>query len=410
MLLYRLLTIILSPIILGHIIWLSIKNKQIKYFQQRLGFNCSQLPKNCLWFHCASVGEVNTLMPLLNNIHRKNGELKFIITTNTITGGKIVEQKKLNHLFHCYLPFDWRHSINRFLTTTDPSAIYIMETEIWPNLFTLCANKTDIYLINARLSSKTTSSTRWIKSLLKTSLSNVKFIYTRSEKDTQAYKDLGANNQQLATTGNLKLTTALDNQQSNDTSTQITEREYVLLASTHNDEERQIYNVWKKLNRKELLIIAPRHPERSQTIQKQLINTNIAVRSNKNPITEQTEIYLLDTVGELKNYFSSAKIVIMGGSFVSVGGHNILEPASFHCAIITGSYMGNFQEELDLMLENKSIIQVKNYKELSNKLEELLDNENLRTSLTNKTCDLENNARHVLEKYTDIICSTNYTR
>jgi len=409
MLLYRLLTIILSPIIFGHILWSSIKSKQKRYLWQRLGFNYSHLPKNCLWFHCASVGEVNTLMPLLINIHKQDKKSKFIITTNTVTGGKVIEQKKLNYLFHCYLPFDWSHGINRFLTTTDPTAIYIMETEIWPNLFTLCAKKTNIYLINARLSRKTTSSPQWIKSLLRTSLSNVKFIYTRSEKDTQAYKNLGANNQSVITTGNLKLTTALDSAQSNDTNFQISEREYVLLASTHNDEEREIYNVWKKLNRKELLIIAPRHPERSPTIQKQLNNTNIAIRSQNTPITQQTEIYILDTVGELKNYFSNAKTVIMGGSFVPIGGHNILEPASFHCAIITGFCMENFQEELDLMLETKSIIQVKNYNELSNKLEQLLDNEKLRTSLANKTSNLENDARHVLEKYTDIIRAKNYT-
>ncbi|VAW51105.1 3-deoxy-D-manno-octulosonic acid transferase [hydrothermal vent metagenome] len=410
MLLYRLLTIIFSPIILGHIIWLSIKNKQTRYFWQRLGFNYSQLPKNCLWFHCASVGEVNTLMPLLINIHNKNEKLKFIITTNTITGGEIVKKKKLGYLYHCYLPFDWNHSINRFLTTTKPSVIYIMETEIWPNLFALCANKIDVYLINARLSSKTTSSPQWIKSLLKNSLSNAKFIYTRSEKDTQAYKNLGANNQHIATTGNLKLTAVLDNLQSTNTSTKITEREYVLLASTHNNEEREIYNIWKKLNRKELLIIAPRHPERGQSIQKQLNNINIATRSQNTTITQQTEIYLLDTVGELKNYFSTAKAVIMGGSFVPIGGHNILEPASFHCAIITGIYMENFQEELNLMLETKSIIQVKDYNELSDKLEELLDSKELRTSLTNKTSDLENKASLVLEKYTDIIHTTNYTK
>ena len=402
MLLYRLLTIVLSPIILGHIIWLSIKNKQSKYFWQRLGFRCSHLPKNSLWFHCASVGEVNTLLPLLKNIHKRDAQLKFIITTNTVTGGKIVAQQQLDYLFHSYLPFDWRHSIKRFIATTQPRAVYIMETEIWPNLFTLCANDTAIYLINARLSKTTTSTSPWIKNLLKTSLSKVTFIYSRSESDTHAYLNLGAINQKIATTGNLKLTTALNNSKEKG-SIPITGREYVLVASTHNDEEKEIYSVWKKLNRHELLIIAPRHPERSPSIQKQLNCKDLAIRSQNTSITSQTKIYLLDTIGELKNYFSKAKVTIMGGSFVPVGGHNILEPASFHSATITGPFMKNFKDELKLMLDKNAIIQVNNYDELQTSLSQILDDNEFRTSLSKQTHNLTDDAGQVLERYTDII-------
>ncbi|MCK5662988.1 MAG: hypothetical protein KAI17_05850, partial [Thiotrichaceae bacterium] len=78
------------------------------------------LPTDCLWFHCASVGEVNTLLPLLNNINKQDNSLKIIITTNTITGGKIVAQQGLDFLFHCYMPVDWRSSIDRFLTAVKP--------------------------------------------------------------------------------------------------------------------------------------------------------------------------------------------------------------------------------------------------------------------------------------------------
>ncbi|HHJ35762.1 MAG TPA: 3-deoxy-D-manno-octulosonic acid transferase, partial [Gammaproteobacteria bacterium] len=213
MLLYRLLTIVLSPLILGHILYLSIKNKQGRYFWQRLGFRCSHLPTDSLWFHCASVGEVNTLLPLLNNIHMQDEQLRFIITTNTVTGGKIVEQQGLDYLYHHYLPFDWVHGINRFLSTIRPRSLYIMETEIWPNLFDLCAdNHIPLYLINARLSSKTTSASSWIKSLLSSSLSNVRTIYTRSENDTDAYILLGADKEKIETTGNLKLTTILEDE------------------------------------------------------------------------------------------------------------------------------------------------------------------------------------------------------
>ena len=128
---YRLLTIILSPVLFGHISWLSIKNRNSRYFQQRMGFNHTHLPKNCLWFHCASVGEVNTLLPLLKNLHNKDDQLKMLITTNTITGAKIVNQQNLDYLSHCYLPFDWWNTISRFLSSVRPVSLYVIDcTEI----------------------------------------------------------------------------------------------------------------------------------------------------------------------------------------------------------------------------------------------------------------------------------------
>ena len=406
MFVYRLLITLLSPLILGHIAWLSLRNKQSRYFWQRLGFKYSDLPQKSLWFHCASVGEVNTLLPLLKNIHKKNDQLKIIITTNTITGAKVVAQQKLNYLYHSYLPFDWSYAINSFIAATKPASLYIMETEIWPNLFAGCNNKKiPIQIINARLSAKTTASNKWVLSLLKTSLSKVDAVYARSTDNALAYQQLGAPAEIIKTTGNLKFTTSIHSEQALPETDIPRDREYVLLASTHQDEEKQIYNIWAQLKRKELLVIAPRHPERSSSIVKQLENKKIAIRSKDHTITEKAEIFLLDTVGELKNYFPGAKFVIMGGSFVPVGGHNILEPAAFNKAIITGPYMDNFKEELNLMLDKEAIIQVDSIDKLKDKLNKLLDDENYRSALVENTNKLTDNVEQVLEDYTDLILS-----
>jgi 3-deoxy-D-manno-octulosonic-acid transferase len=340
MFIYRLLLTLLSPIILGHIVWLAISNRQIRYFWQRLGFKYSNLPKNSLWFHCASVGEVNTLLPLLKNIHNKNNQLNMLITTNTITGAKVVKQQNLDYLYHSYLPFDWCYAIRSFIAATRPASLYIMETEIWPNLFSLCDdNKIPLHIINARLSSKTTTANKWVKSLLKHSLSKVDAIYARSEENALAYQKLGASTDIIKNTGNLKFSTAIHSSQDSQNNKIPADRHYVLLASSHQDEEKKIYTIWSQLKRSELLVIAPRHPERCSSIVQQLESKNIAIRSKDQPITDTTEIFLLDTVGELKNYFTKAKFVIMGGSFVPVGGHNILEPAGFNKAIVTGPSM-----------------------------------------------------------------------
>jgi len=404
MLTYRLLIILLSPLLLGHILWKTISNKHSRYLWQRLGLRPGSLPKNSLWFHCASVGEVNTVIPLLKNLHKKNSKLSFIISTNTITGASVVQQENLNYLSHCYLPFDWSININRFLSTVKPTALFVLETEIWPNLFAACHNKNiPLHIINARLSNKTTATKSWIKKLLKNSLSHVTSIQARSESDAQRYISLGADEKIINVAGNLKFTTTLNTNTSITSSTFYSDREYVLLASTHEDEEANIYKLWEELNRDELLIIAPRHPERSISIIKKLNSSNIAIRSKNQTITEQTELFLLDTVGELKNYFKNAKLVIMGGSFVPVGGHNILEPASENKAIITGPYMQNFKQELDLMLTKNAITQVSSIEDLKIKLTELLDNKEQRQALEKSTAQIFLGVENILENYTDFI-------
>lgn len=406
---YRLLLILLSPLLLGHITWLAVSNRQWRYFSQRLGFGCSGIDQGRLWFHCASVGEVNTLLPLLKNLHRESPKLSFIITTNTITGASIVanaiEKQKLDCLSHCYLPFDWSFSVNRFLRKVKPCFLYVVETEIWPNLYTQCSNKDiPIYIINARLSSKTTSANDFVKKLLRYSLRKTDAIYARTDHDAAAYRSISGNDDLVAVSGNLKFTTALDESV---TPQQLVPagREYVLVASTHDDEELQVYQAWKHLERSELLLIAPRHPERSSAIVKKLNCDNIAIRSKQQPIEEDTEVFLLDTVGELKDYFADAKLVIMGGSFVAVGGHNILEPASRHRAIITGPYMENFVEELNFMKRQQAILQILSIDELAPLLQKLLDDDDYRREYESNTEKLSANVSRILDDYTALILS-----
>jgi len=404
MLIYRLLIFVFTPLLIAFIAWQSISKKSLRYFRQRLGFDYSQLPENSLWFHCASVGEVITLLPLLKNLHQKKPALKFIITTNTVTGGQIVKQQKLDYLFHSYLPFDWASAVIRFINTTKPTTLFVMETEIWPNLFSAChKNGIAIHMINARLSSKTTSAKPWIKTLLKNALSKVTSISARSEQDASAYAQLGADKNIISTTGNLKFTSALSDHQATQENNFLIDREYVLVASTHDNEELQIYKRWKKLNRKELLIIAPRHPERATDIIKKLQCKNLSSRSKNETIIDTTEVFLLDTVGELKNYFKNAKLVIMGGSFIPVGGHNILEPASFNKAIITGPYMNNFKQEMALMREKEAIVQVASIDELEKVLSKLLDDEKYRKVFQKNTTMLTQNVAEILTSYSNLI-------
>ena len=404
MLRYRLLLFVIFPFLLIFLIWYAIRHQQSNFFWQRISCHLNHLPEKSLWIHCASVGEVVTTLPLIKEIFQQHPDLKIIVTTATITGAKIIRQQSFNNLFHCYQPFDCQFTINRFLKQLQPRALLVVETEIWPNLFRQCHKKNcPVTIINARLSTKTTTAKTWIKSLLKTSLQYANKIYTRSEIDKQAYLELGAEAKKIQLIGNLKYSkkpVQPDNKKP-------FEREFVLLASSHDDEESQIAQCWKRLNRHELLLIAPRHPQRCPTIirslQQQWPQLTLAIHSQHDKVTDDTHIYLLDTVGELMTFFPHAKLVIMGGSFVDIGGHNILEPAQFGRAIICGPYMRNFKDEVDLLLSKNALLQLNSFDELEKYLPALFSDNNKIQTLEKNASEISEGFEHIVTDYAHIV-------
>ncbi len=410
MLAYRLLIIFLSPVILLYFLWGSLRNQQPRYFWQRTGLSFNKLPSNALWIHCASVGEVITVMPLVNTIiqnrsARNQLALPIIITTNTVTGAKIVRQQQLENLHHTYLPFDWGFAVKAFLHQLKPVALFVVETEIWPNLFYYChKNQCPVTLINARLSIKTTQARPWIKAIIKTTLQYADAIYTRSEMDLSAFKEIGADKYKLHFGGNLKFCKKPEPARENIIKIH---RDYMLAASTHHNEELQISERWFKLNRSELLFLAPRHPERCSAITRQLKQLNpqlnIAVHSQHHGVDKNTDVYILDTVGELIHYFAEAKLVIMGGSFVPIGGHNILEPAQFGCAIICGPYMNNFSDEKELLLAKNALLQLSSMDELESTLKQLLADDQRRSQLAENAKRVSQGFNHIVTTYVQLI-------
>ena len=402
MFLYRLLNLLLFPLTFAYVCWKAVRHKQLRYFQQRMGLGLGSIPENCLWLHCASVGEVNTALPLLQELHRRKPQQNFLITTNTPTGADIVRRQQLPYLYHAYLPFDWLLSVTLFVSGIKKEEIYVLETELWPNLFSAChSRKVPIVIINGRLSPKTTATFKWVREVLGHLLRLTEHIYARSEADQAAFIKLGADAHKVSMLGNMKYSPP---------SVQTTAKpdvgvEYVVAASTHDDEELQILQCWLKLERRELLVIAPRHPERRGDILAVLRQHTdaIAVRSRDDAITGDTRVYLLDTVGELNSWFAGARLVIMGGSFIPRGGHNLLEPAHFGKAVIFGPSMENFEEEARLMLAQHAAVQVESVDALCNKLQHFLTNHDALQSLENNVADATAGFRHIVADYADII-------
>ena len=401
---YRLLLLLLFIPLAIYTLWQSIRAFELRYFLQRLAIYFSpSIHQNGIWIHAASVGEVNAVVPLLVKLHNDFPETPLTLSTNTVTGSAVAKKQLPKTIQHLYFPLDYKWSVKRIINKIKPKSVFIVETELWPNLYQ-ALNKKNISLniINGRISEKTLHAKKWLKDIYAEILPLVSHVYTRSETDQKRFLALGLPKNKATMLGNIKFS-SLDSENIEPIKL---ERKYVLAASTRDDEEQLIVDAWKKSEKKDhLLVIVPRHPHRLSEILSQLktYDSNISVRSKNNKISTNTNIYIADTIGELKQFIIGSEFVLMGGSFVQKGGHNILEVAQLSKAVIFGPDMRNFIDEANIFIKYNAGIQC-NVSELTDYFNKLLSD-----SAYKKT--IEDNARNLIsennnvEKYYNIIKS-----
>jgi len=268
-----------------------------------------------------------------------------------------------------------------------------METELWPELLYQTARKRiPIIQVNARLSDKSLKAPLFIRSQLRRTLDYLTLHLTRYDSDKTSLIALGALPEKIKIIGNLKM-------RPDDTikTDRLIERPYLLLASSHANEEFEFLQQRPEAFKQHLIVIAPRHPKRADGIQQQLDQLGIkyAVRSLSQPITKFTEVYLADTLGELKQFMAHAQVVVMGGSFVQTGGHNLIEPANLGCAIITGPSDSNIRQDIELLGQERGILQVEDMASCWNKVDDLIQH-------PAKAEALRDNARAALLKQSNV--------
>lgn len=295
--------------------------------------------------------------------------------------------------------------VKRFFKAIKPRAALILETEIWPTLFAKCSRANiPLVIVNGRLSHKTSNPPKWIKTLYLTAMQNVSAVLARSEEDAKKFVYLGMHESRVKNLGNIKFS-ALEFRH-DIRPERLLPRPYWLAASTHGDEEQQLARIAiHNADRWPLLVIAPRHPDRSRDIQKQLsaLNINYAVRSEEENITSKTQVYLADTLGELEDFMTHAEVVFMGGSLVPVGGHNLLEPASLGKAIISGPHLYNFEKETLLLTQHKALLVVNNTTELQACLDDLLTMPDKRTTLGENARTAVSNQSAIADEYLEAL-------
>ena len=372
---YRALILLLSPVAIIYTVYRAVKDGGWRYLLQRFGFDYPPVQAPSVLIHCASVGEFNAAKPLILRLHDQYPDYHLVISTNTPTAAKLVSEQADERITHVYMPLDYPFSVNRLLAHVCPISVLILETEIWPTLFFQTAKKgIDIAIINGRLSDKTLRAGRFLKNEQQASLKNLSQILTRSEDDHLKFLSLGAEPNTTHVAGNLKYAAARTGQSSSRTAFKYP---FFLAVSTHEDEELQLTQHLPLLREKNhRLVIAPRYPERSQALRHQLQQENwtVTLHSQRDGTEERTDIYIVDALGQLDGFFSEATLVFVGGSLISRGGHNLLEPAGFGKCTVVGPHTDNFALETKELKEAEALVQVSDNRELGLQLAHLLDN------------------------------------
>lgn len=407
MLIYQLSIRLLSPLVVLITVLEAIKKQGgLAFILERLGLKYPEIPlpnQSPIWIHCASVGEVKAAEPLIRKLLSDHS---LLITTNTPTGHALVKNLFNEKVLLAYCPVDYPYAIRRFLNHYCPSKLWVMETEIWPNLYRTAHQKgIEINILNARLSRKTLNSPAWLKEAYLQTLDVVSRILARNEQEASNFRQLNANNKTIQVLGNLKYAAIAPPV----TTERPIERPYILLASSHDNEEREISQRWLALHRSELLVIVPRHPKRANEVVKSLPlpRNQIRVYSKNETVNSDTLIYIDDQIGALTPLFCHAKVVIMGGAFVPKGGHNVLEPAACGAAILTGPDMSDFEEETQLLKDHQGLIKCPDYDRLFQELSTLIDAPDLLDNMGKNAKHALQNKMHILEDYLAILLPEN---
>jgi 3-deoxy-D-manno-octulosonic-acid transferase len=362
-----------------------------------------------VWVHAASVGEALSVLPIIKKLSDANDEVNFLLTTGTTTSAKLIESRLPDKAFHQFVPVDMPLAVRRFLKHWKPDLALWVESELWPNLVTQTGKKCPMILVNGRISDN--SYRKWLryKSLGQQILRRFALTLPQSKLDADRFEALGARNVKYF--GNIKFDAPAlpsDSQKMGELVSQVGERPVWLAASTHDNEEKMIANIHKEIkeeNPELLTIIAPRHPKRMAEIVKSIKETGlkIAVRSQEEPIKDDTDIYIADTLGELGVFYRLVPIVFIGGSLVDKGGQNPLEAARLDCTIIYGPYMDNFKEIKNELEDAEAVICVNNQADLKNTIEELIKDHERQDNLAKAAHKLVDEKSGVLNSYVDEI-------
>ena len=361
LLLYRFLinlVFILSPLII--FIRLLKKKEDLKRFREKLGFfSVRKKNGNLVWFHGASVGELQSIVPLLEKISREKQIDQILVTSNTLSSSKVMEKLNINKVIHQFFPIDTNYLSKKFINYWNPKSVFFIDSEIWPNMIeNLERKKIPINLINGRITKKTFKKWSTFSVISKKIFFKFNLCLASSKESANYLRNLGA--KRIKYLGNLKFTQSENEKNFLDKKLKkfILSKKVWCASSTHQTEEKFCGEVHKELKKKYkdlLTIIIPRHIDRLESIRKQLRNLNLKIHTyeSKKKIDKDIDIYIVNSYGKTKSFYNVCKNVFLGGSIINHGGQNPLEAARYGCNILHGPNIHNFKEIYQFLKKNK---------------------------------------------------------
>ena len=380
--LYRLLinlVLLISPLI---IILRLIKKKEhpIRFKEKFCFFPIKRGNGKLIWFHGSSVGEIVSIIPLVEKLEKNKSIKKILITSSTLSSSKVLTKFKLKKTVHQFFPIDANFLTKKFLDYWNPAIAIFVESEIWPNMLINVKKKSiPLVLLNARITKESYKKWKMISLLSRNLFQSFDISFPQNYETKKYLNSLGA--KKIKFLGNLKFSESKTQKNialNKNIEKIFKSRKIWCAASTHNGEEKICAEAHKKLKKKYkklLTVIIPRHVHRVNNIYKEINNMGfkVQIHSKKNKIKKDTDIYLVDTYGETKSFFKICNTVFLGGSIVNHGGQNPLEPARFGCKILHGPNIQNFTEVYRLLNKENLSFKFYNTNQLAKSIDQSLN-------------------------------------
>ncbi|MGV8936201.1 MAG: lipid IV(A) 3-deoxy-D-manno-octulosonic acid transferase [Allorhizobium sp.] len=353
---------------------------------ERFGYAAAERPQGpMVWVHAASVGEMLAVIPLMRELRRR--DINVLLTTGTVTSAELVRFRIDGDIIHQYVPLDIKPAVQRFLGYWQPDIAISVESEIWPvTMMELHQRHIPQILVNGRISDRSFDRWRANLSIAEALFSRLALVVAQSDIDAERFGDLGA--WPVMVSGNIKVDTdapPCDPAVLAQYSQQIGARKTWAAISTFEGEEKIAAMVHRALRAHTglLTIVVPRHPERCDEIEAMMVSLGLKVarRTRNDPIAEDTDILLGDTIGEMGLFLRLTEIAFVGRSLAADGGQNPLEPAMLGCAVLSGPNVENFRESYQKLIRSGSARIVRDAEMLAKAVHFLLSNDLARNKM-----------------------------
>ena len=411
---YVVFTYLMLPLICLHLLYKSLGDSNyLKRINERFGFNGIPLNTEIIWIHAVSYGEVKAASSLVYRLIKRYPKKQILLTTYTPTGSALIQELFGDTVRHVYLPYDLNGAVARFFKWANPEISIIIETELWPNIFHYCGKlNVPLVLASACVSNKSIKLYRMLLGLFQEAVSHGIVVAAQTEEEAKKFIFMGASESRTFVTGNIKFDyTTPDGlvEKAKKFKEEFALNKQIWVAgSTHKGEEKIILDAHKRIIKAypdTLLIIAPRRPERFQSVQNLIDKRGfLSVSRNKNiQISETTQVILADTMGELPMYYSASSVSFVGGSLLKTGGHNLLEPASLGTPIITGPVLFGVEEIANMLQANDALKIIHNAEELSTIVCQLLADSGHREKMIKAARKVVDKNRGSIQKLLNLI-------